>query len=184
MPLPSPSETHSSSDSGLQSHGGCGNPSVIPGVHTLGCGLGLGVLLGARRVFNKRLHSPRCVSCTVTHSGFLAVNPPKAHGKLGENAAPRRSAEQLSQWAGLPATCRDHSPRQGGGIRAQHGSGAVLLASRSSDARLPRAWPGSSGDQRVGPAPCGSPPPPFPECTSCSCFLPSTDPGKQRAGPV
>ena len=113
-----------------------------------------------------------------------ARGSPEAHGKLGENAAPRRSAEQPSQWAGLPVTCRDHSPRQGGGIGAQHGSGAVLPASRSPDAQLPRAWPGNSGDQRVGPTPCRNLPPPFPECASCACFLPSTDPGKQRTSPV
>lgn len=80
----------------------------------------------------------------VTHSSqcFLAVNPPEAHGKLGENVAPWRSTEQLSQWAGLPVTCRDHGPRQGTDAELSTGSGAVLPASRSPDARLPAglAW--------------------------------------------
>ena len=68
-----------------------------------------------------------------------ARGSPEAHGELGEHAAPRRSAEQPSQWAGLPVTCRDHSPRQGG--------------RNWSSARLRRCPPGQPLPRR--PAPSG-----------------------------
>lgn len=185
---PHPLETRSTSDSGLQSHGGSGNhPPIIPGIHTPRrlWPQGWEVRTVPGECLTNICCGPCCVSCTVTHSGFLAVNPPKAHGKPRENAAPRRRApSSCLQWAGLPVTCRDHSPRQG----MESGSARLRrcpagLAAPQTPSSLSLAW--QLRGQRVRPhAVWREPPAPFPECASCSCFLPGTDPGKQRTSPV